>query len=265
MNDDHGLVEMEPTPGEKFSAIFKKRDVRLATAWGLAVTALTVIIGGWFYTKWMPNPLSTDMKAIERLMVIFTWISAPVCGVVLGITIYTFLNRHKGDTPPPDGPATRTNSLVVGVWVIVSSLLCLLAVVYGLLEMNSATAATAEHKKDALVVEVTGSQWAWSFNYPEQGVESHELMLPINRPVEFRIISVDVNHSFWPVQLGVKVDANRLQTTFVDTTPNKLGEIDVKCAELCGLYHAYMETNGEVMSVDDFNAWVTAHQGGQTA
>jgi cytochrome c oxidase subunit 2 len=63
----------------------------------------------------------------------------------------------------------------------------------------------------------------------------------------------------------VKVDANRLQTTVIDTTPNKLGVIDVKCAELCGLYHAYMETGGEVMSVADFDAWVTSHQGGHTA
>jgi cytochrome c oxidase subunit 2 len=265
MSDDHGLVEMEPTPGEKISAVFKQRDVRIATAWGVLVTFIFFIIGGWIYPSWMPVALSTDMKSIERLIVIFTWISAPICGIVLGFSIYTFLHRHKGDTPPPDGPAMRTNPLIVGAWVIISSALCLVAVVYGLIEMNTASAATAEHKKNAMVVEVTGSQWAWSFNYPEQGVTSHELNLPINRAVEFRIISVDVNHSFWPVQLGVKVDANRLQTTVIDTTPNKLGVIDVKCAELCGLYHAYMETGGEVMSVADFDAWVTSHQGGHTA
>ena len=76
--------------------------------------------------------------------------------------------------------------------------------------------------------------------------------------------SADVNHSFWPVQLGVKVDANAQVTTVIHTTPTKIGAIDVKCAELCGLYHAYMETNGEVMSPADFNAWVVA-QGGHTA
>jgi cytochrome c oxidase subunit 2 len=82
--------------------------------------------------------------------------------------------------------------------------------------------------------------------------------------VIFRITSADVNHSFWPVQLGVKADANHLATTLAQTTPIKLGAIDVKCAELCGLYHAYMETSGEVMTVSDFNNWVTA-QGGHSA
>jgi cytochrome c oxidase subunit 2 len=72
---------------------------------------------------------------------------------------------------------------------------------------------------------------------------------------------MDVNHSFWPVQLGVKVDANHSAPTHVYTTPNKLGTIDVKCAELCGLHHAYMETDGKVMTVEDFNAWVTANGG----
>ena len=89
-------------------------------------------------------------------------------------------------------------------------------------------------------------------------------MLPINQPVQFNVVSTDVNHNFWPVQLGVKTDANRLAVTHLDTTPTKLGKIDVKCAELCGLYHAYMETNGEIMTSADFNNWVTA-QGGHSA
>jgi cytochrome c oxidase subunit 2 len=212
----------------------------------------------------MPTVMSTDMKAIERLMVVFTWIAAPVCGVVLGVALYTFLNRHSGDTPPPDGPATRTNGPVVLGWSVVTSVLALVAVIYGITELNSASIATAKNVEDSMVVNVVGNQWVWSFEYPELGVQSHELMLPINRPVAFHVTSVDVNHSFWPVQLGVKVDANKLAETLADTTPTKLGEFDVKCAELCGLYHAYMETTGEVMTKADFDNWVIA-QGGHTA
>ncbi len=255
---------MAPTPGEKLTNFFKRRDVIIASALGVAITALTVIIGGWWYTKWMPTALSTDMKSIERLMVIFTWISAPVCGAVVAITLYTFFNRHKGDTPPEDGPAIRTRGPIVILWSVVSSMLCLVAVVYGLIELNSAEGKAQADAPHAMIVEVTGNQWVWNFHYPAQDVTTDKLMLPINQPVEFRIISADVNHSFWPVQLGVKADANRYQVTLADTTPNKLGTIDVKCAELCGLYHAYMETTGAVTTRADFNNWVTA-QGGHTA
>ena len=257
-------VDLKPTPGERLTKFFKRSDVIQSTIFGLIVTGVFVILGGKFYTQWMPEVMSTDMKAIERLMVVFTWISAPVCGVVLGIALYTFLNRHSGDTPPPDGPATRTNGPIVLVWSVVTSLLALVAVIYGITELNSSSIATAKNAEDAMVVNVVGNQWVWSFEYPELGVQSHELMLPINRAVSFHVTSVDVNHSFWPVQLGVKVDANKLAETLADTTPTKLGEFDVKCAELCGLYHAYMETTGEVMSLTDFNNWIIA-QGGHTA
>jgi cytochrome c oxidase subunit 2 len=257
-------ADLKPTPGERLTKFFKRSDVIQSTIFGLIITGIFVILGGKFYTQWMPTIMSTDMKAIERLMVVFTWIAAPVCGVVLGIALYTFLNRHSGDTPPPDGPATRTNGPIVLVWSVVTSLLALVAVIYGITELNSSSIATAKNAEDAMVVNVVGNQWVWSFEYPELGVQSHELMLPINRAVAFHVTSVDVNHSFWPVQLGVKVDANKLAETLADTTPTKLGEFDVKCAELCGLYHAYMETTGEVMSLTDFNNWVIA-QGGHTA
>jgi len=130
--------------------------------------------------------------------------------------------------------------------------------------MNSEALAAESDAKNALVVEVTGSQWVWSFNYPSLGVQSADLNLPVGKPVKFIVKSVDVNHSFWPVQLGVKADANDVVPVEINTTPNKIGHLDVKCAELCGLYHAYMETNGEVMSQADFDSWVTAN-GGHTA
>jgi cytochrome c oxidase subunit II len=254
-------LDLKPVPGERLKKFLRRSDVLQSTLFGLIITGVFIILGGKYYPEWMPAAMSTDMKAIVKLMTVFTWISAPVCGVVLGIALYSFLNRHKGDTPPPDGPATRTNGPVVLLWSVVTSALALVAVLYGLTEQNSTSLASARNAEDAMVVNVIGSQWAWSFDYPEYGISSHELMLPIDRPVSFKVVSVDVNHSFWPVQLGVKVDANKLAETLADTTPTKLGEFDVKCAELCGLYHAYMETTGEVMTEEDFNSWVSTQDG----
>ena len=130
--------------------------------------------------------------------------------------------------------------------------------------MNGQAVAAAKDAPNAITVEVTGSQWLWTFKYPAQGIETHELNLPVGVPVVFDVRSADVNHSFWPVQLGVKIDANSQVTTVIHATPTKIGPIDVKCAELCGLYHAYMETNGAVQSQSDFNTWVSA-QGGHNA
>ncbi len=263
-NHDHDEEQLPPTPGERFTKVLKGKDVRQAFALGVFFTLVFVVLGWKFYPKWMPTIMSTDMKSNEALMVAFTYISAPICGLVLGMAAYTFLQRHRGDTPPEDGPGIRTNGPLVIVWTVVTSLFALLAIIWGIVELNVGSEAAAAEAKTALVVNVTGSQWVWTFEYPAQGIETNELNLPIDRPVIFNVISADVNHSFWPVQLGVKVDANRLETTVVHTTPTRLGPIDIKCAELCGLYHAYMETGGNIMTTTNFDNWVTA-QGGHNA
>ena len=249
------------TPGDKFGKFIRRSDVRETLLWAVFYTAVFVVLGVYFYPKWMPAINSTNMKAIERLMVVFTLISAPVCGLVLSIATYTFRHGVRGDTPPEDGPGIRTHGLSVALFSAVSGLLCLTAVIYGITAMNSEALAAERNSKNALVVEVTGQQWAWSFNYPQLGVQSADLNLPVDRPVKFIVKSVDVNHSFWPVQLGVKADANDVVAVEINTTPNKIGHLDVKCAELCGLYHAYMETNGEVMAQTDFEKWVTDNGG----
>lgn len=261
---DHNAEELAPTPGERTSRFFKRADVQQTTLFFILWTALFVVLGLFFYPKWMPTIMSVEMKSAEAIMIWFTVISAPVAAIVLAVATTAFMNRHRGDTPPPDGPAIRTNGPVVAVWTITSLLFALVAIVWGLTEMNAQAVAAGKDAKSAIVVEVTGSQWVWTFNYPAQGIETHELNLPVGVPVTFNVKSADVNHSFWPVQLGVKIDANAQVTTVIHSLPNKIGPIDVKCAELCGLYHAYMETTGEIQSASDFDAWVTA-QGGHKA
>ena len=256
--------QVGPTPGQRFWKFVKRSDVRETLLWAVFYIAVFVILALFFYTKWMPERLSTNMESIERLMVIFTIISTPVFGLVLSMATYELRHAKRGDTPPPDGWPFRTNRLGIFLFSTMAGVLTLVAVVYGITSMNSDAIAAEKNAEDAMVVEVIGNQWVWNFKYPDLNVESNELALPIGKPVKFLVHSVDVNHSFWPVQLGVKADANPVSVVQINTTPNKIGKIDVKCAELCGLYHAYMETNGYVMSEGDFNNWVLEH-GGKTA
>ena len=265
MSDNNDL-NLAPTPGGRATQFAKRPDVFRSGVIFILWTALFTLLGVWLYPKFMPRIMSKEMLSSENIMIWFTVISAPIAGLVLAIATNAFLNGHRGDTPPEEGPAVRTNGPVVVVWTVVSTVFALVAIVWGIVELNVQSVEAATTAKSAMVVEVTGSQWLWTFKYPEQGIETHVLNLPIDRPVIFDVKSVDVNHSFWPVQLGVKVDANAMVTTVVHTTPNKLGEIEVKCAELCGLYHAYMETTGAVMTQSEFDAWVnTVVQSGASA
>jgi cytochrome c oxidase subunit 2 len=108
-------------------------------------------------------------------------------------------------------------------------------------------------------INVIGQQWAWNYDYPgSAGVRSDVLHLPVNVPVVFHVTSKDVKHSFWLVQMGVKVDANPGVFTETAVTPNKIGIFDIRCAELCGLLHAYMQNKVIVESQEDYAAWLAS-------
>ena len=257
---DHDHEELAPTPGARVGKFISRGDVRQTLLLGLFFTIVFVVLGRWVYPHWMPTVLSKQMQSNEDIMIWFTVISAPIAGVVLAIATQSFLHMHRGDTPPEEGIAIRTNTPVVIVWTATSVLFCIVAIVWGLVALNTESIAAATDAPKSLIVDVTGSQWVWSFYYPQQNIHTHELNIPVNQPVTFNVISDDVNHSFWPVQLGVKIDANRLVTTVAHADPTATGPIDVKCAELCGLYHAYMETSGAVQTPADFSSWVSSIQ-----
>ena len=112
-----------------------------------------------------------------------------------------------------------------------------------------------------LQVQVIGQQWAWTYRYPQfGGMESTELMLPVNTPITFHVTSLDVIHSFWAYQLGVKADANPGVDNVAYTTAKALGSVTVRCNELCGLWHGAMFNYGRVESQTTFQSWASGVQ-----
>ena len=73
--------------------------------------------------------------------------------------------------------------------------------------------------------------------------------------VQFNVTSLDVIHSFWAYTLGVKADANPGLDNVAYTTPEHTGYFQVRCSELCGIWHGSMYDTGDVVSVADFLKW----------
>jgi cytochrome c oxidase subunit 2 len=113
--------------------------------------------------------------------------------------------------------------------------------------------------KDALPVQVIGQQWEWTFRYPTYGgFETRDLAIPVNRLVAFHVTSLDVTHSFWAYELGVKADAVSGVDNIAYTTARRTGFFQIRCAELCGLWHGHMAKKGRVLSSSAFQAWIAA-------
>ena len=86
-------------------------------------------------------------------------------------------------------------------------------------------------------------------------METTQLLLPDNRAVAFHVTSLDVIHSFWAYQLGVKADANPGVDNVAYTTPQELGGFTVRCSELCGIWHGAMFNSGRVVTPQAFQVW----------
>jgi cytochrome c oxidase subunit 2 len=232
---------------------------------GGVVAVLTVVLlafGIWWPLVSLSPSASDTQDEVKNTILVFSIAAAPVMAIVWGVAYYSLRHWRVGATqePPEDGPAIRDNNRISLVWVISSAVLTAFLLIWGLAALTSTTTIPPDAKP--LTINVVGQQWVWNFQYPEDGgITSAELILPKDRPVIFNVTSADVIHSFWIPEMGVKVDANPAVTTTTMTTPNKLGGFNVRCAELCGLNHAYMETTGTVVSAADFDKWVTDEGG----
>lgn len=109
-----------------------------------------------------------------------------------------------------------------------------------------------------VVVDVTGMQYAWLFNYPDSGVIAGELHVPVNRDVQLNISAKDVIHSFWVPQFRLKQDAipgEQTELRFVATRP---GTYPVICTELCGSYHGAMRSQVIVHPEGEYEEWLAS-------
>ena len=201
----------------------------------------------------------------------FTVLATIATPVILGVLIYfgyalTVWRAKPGDDT--DGPPIHGNTAVQLTWIVATSVIVLSLAVFGTLELVTVQGTGAGEgpqpiwkpsTSSLLQVQVIAQQWAFTYRYPQYGgFETTQLELPVGQAVEFNVTSLDVIHSFWAYQLGVKADANPGVNNIAYTTPEHTGTFVVRCSELCGLWHGAMYNFGKVVSASAFQAW--AHQ-----
>ena len=110
-------------------------------------------------------------------------------------------------------------------------------------------------KPPELRVNVTGLQYAWIFTYPETGITTSEMHVPIGREVQINMTANDVIHAFWVPEFRLKQDAIPGRQSEIRFTPKKAGDYALICAELCGPYHGAMRASVVVETEEAFDKW----------
>ena len=211
---------------------------------------------------WFPVGADTAAGKIDTLYDVLLIFSVPIFVLVMSVAIYSVIKFRARPGDMGDGAPIHGNTRLEIAWVTVPFLIVTGLSVYGWITLNDIEAK----KPNTMIVNVTAQQFTWHFEYPKEGIKSDQLVLAKDRPVEFRLHTKDVIHSFWVPEFRLKSDIVPGLTTKVRLTPNRLGSWNVVCAELCGLGHATMRQQVRVLRTAAFQAWVQKNgKGGQAA
>ena len=206
--------------------------------------------------------------------------AAPVIIAVLLYFIYSIVVWRARPGDDGDGAPIYGNIKVQAAWIVGTTVIVLWLFVFGTVELvvphgagagegpspiwtpaGVTSAIWTPGGNKVLQVQVIGQQWTFTYRYPQfGGMESTELMLPVNTEVTFHVTSLDVIHSFWAYQLGVKADANPQVDNVAFATPQSLGSVIVRCSELCGIWHGAMFNYGHVVTQSAFQSWASGVQ-----
>ena len=236
--------------------------VALAAVFGAAATAVALLI------TWLPRPASEQADRIDFVFWFVTAISIGIFALVAAVIVYAVFNFRAGPDDDSDGPPVHGHTGLEIAWtavpaVLVTAIAIVSAVVLARNEHIPRAAAGSTNPLKPLVVDVTAQQFAWLFKYPGyKDATSSTLRLPVHTTVQLRLRSLDVIHSFWVPEFSQKQDAVPGLVTKLVITPKRLGTFPVICTELCGLGHALMRSEAQVMTAAKFKEWAGSQNTG---
>ena len=227
-----------------------------------------------------PKPWQMDLqepagiiatKATELhnfLLIVITLISV----FVLGLLVYVCIKfREKPDVKPSK---TSHNTLIEIIWTVVPVLILVVIAVpsFKLLYLTEAD------KPVDMVVKVSGAQWYWNYEYPDEEISfdsyivaeedlkgDQKRMLDVDNPlvvpegtrIKFLITGNDVMHSFFVPSLALQVYsiAGRINEIWTEVPLGKKKYYG-QCNQICGVNHAYMPIVIQALPKDEYENWL---------
>ncbi|MEN4041569.1 MAG: cytochrome c oxidase subunit II [Anaerolineaceae bacterium] len=222
---------------------------------GVLVILSTIMVNTLLNTiGLLPVAASAQAEPIDRLFGTHFFLISFLFSLITVFVVYSIIVFRKRAGDADDGAHFSSSNRLELIWTIVPLLIVLYIAYIG----SQSLAETRRVDPQAMLVNVTAGQWFWSYEYPDHGITSPALYLPVNRQVLLRMTSKDVIHSFWVPEFRVKQDvlpgANLVKE--LRFTPTVIGEYVNRCAEMCGGAHAYMNSPVIVLAQADFDAWL---------
>ena len=245
-----------------------RHDARNVLLLWLLVSVILTPIVVFVFGPHLPPGHGTDEAAGQVTdNTVLLAVATPIAvGVLVFIAYSVWAFRDHEPELAADGAAVRGNASAQFWWILATATVALSLSAYGTIRLLETGAgggqgpepiAAPPHASHALQVQVIAQQWQFTYRWPSfGGVQTRELELPAHTLVEFNVTSLDVIHSFWAYQLGVKADANPGANNIAYVTTRGPLPFEVRCAELCGVWHGYMYNHGIVVPRASFASWI---------
>jgi cytochrome c oxidase subunit 2 len=241
--------------------------------WALATLIMTPIVVFLIGPGLPPGNGSVEASGQVTDNIVLLATATPVALAVLVYMAYAiWAFRERTPEVVLDGPAIRGNASVQFWWLVITTTLVLFLAGYGTVRLladgsgggqgpNPIAIPAALRGGKPLVVQVVAQQWQFLYRFPGYGgVETNNIDLPEHTLVQFNVTSLDVIHSFWAYELGVKADANPGINNIAYVTTKGSLLFHVRCAELCGVWHGYMFSQGRVVPKAQFATWIAQQE-----
>ena len=244
----------EPQSGFRFAAL-------------VLVCATLALTGCAGHQQSAIDPTGPQAGKIATLLWFFIWLLTAIFVIVMALTLWTLMRRHRGiDQEPLEAahkPSEQTEKRLTRV--VTGATVATVLILFVLLGLSvftgKAIASLGNTTKNGMVIELTGNQWWWQVQYdnPDSSrvlVTANEIHIPVGRPVLILGKSNDVIHSFWVPNLHGKRDLIPSRTTTEWIQADHPGAFRGQCAEFCGLQHAHMILWVIAEPEAKFDAWL---------
>ncbi|MCI0425764.1 MAG: cytochrome c oxidase subunit II [Actinobacteria bacterium] len=229
---------------------------------GATVAAMALLLGACQLIGNEDAPLTTfrpagpNAERIDDLFWLVFWIATAIFVLVMGalvLILFVFRDRKKEDAREPK--QLHGSPKLEVLWTVIPALILAVIAVPTVSSVFELTGC----EDDSMRVELTGHQWWFEFHYPDQGVDTaNVLVIPAGEEVCLEMTSDDVLHNFWVPALHGKRYLVPGQTTLLRLEASQPGEFWGHCAEFCGLSHSLMRTRVQAVSRAEFDEWVAA-------
>jgi cytochrome c oxidase subunit 2 len=204
------------------------------------------------------TPKGSEADRVAGAWWLMFGLAAFVYVVVAGLIVYSTVRGRRRGTQPS---RLREDAFI---WIGGVAAPVVILFVLAIVTVHT-TEALRRPARDALEVDVAGEDWWWAVRYPGTDiVTANEIHLPVDRPVDLRLTSDNVIHSFWVPELAGKQDAIPGQPNHLRITPEAIGTYVARCAEYCGLQHAHMEVRVIVQTATEFGRWQARQEATRT-